>query len=105
MNKRKDQDIGDEAFEKAHETIGALINAQPKEIVALALIVDQSGEYAAFANNFNVSRADIYQTLGLLEQMKIDLLASIPRNRPLREPADNSGDEDDDEIDEPIGQA
>lgn len=37
-------------------------------------------------------RADVYQMIGLLEQLKTELLASVPENRPLREPAPGPSD-------------
>lgn len=61
--------------------------------LAMALLVSEDGTYYIKTNNFSTSSPVIYQAIGLLEQMKLDLLASVPRNRPLREPDGEDHDE------------
>lgn len=39
----------------------------------------------------SADRPDVFQAVGMLDQMKIELLASIPVNRPLREPFPEPG--------------
>lgn len=72
-------------------------------IVTVAMLSEE-GDYILFENNWNTDRPTVYQAIGLLEQAKLNLLASVPVNRPLREPAPEQ-----DGADEPpkgaIGQA
>lgn len=67
--------------------------------LALVVMVDENGNYVINTNGFLTTSPVIYQAIGLLEQMKLDLLASVPRNRPLREP---DADEDEETGVEPL---
>lgn len=93
-----------DAFGALVEKLNSALMEAPDEIIALAVAVNAEGHFEIVISGFNATRPQVYQAIGLLDQMKIDLLASIPRNRLLREPEPHVVD-DGDEIDEPIGQA
>jgi hypothetical protein len=77
--------------------------AQPA--VAVAIMLDEDGQFSIVGMDYQTSRPIIYQAIGLLDQVRLDLLASVPANRPLREPEDDGSDDDDDAPLPPIGQA
>lgn len=92
------------AFDALVEKLDSALREAPDSVIGLALVVNANGHYEIVMSGFSATRPQVYQTIGLLDQIKLDLLASIPRNRPLREP-EGPVEDDDDEIDEPIGQA
>lgn len=92
-----------DALDVLIEKLGGALREAPDSVIALALVVNANGHYDIAMSGFSATKPQVYQAIGLLDQIKLDLLASIPRNRPLREP--EGPIEDDDEIDEPIGQA
>lgn len=92
-----------DAFDVLVERLDGVLREAPDSVVAVAFAVGANGHYEIVMSGFAATRPQVYQAIGLLDQIKLDLLASIPRNRPLREPEPLI--EDDNEIDEPIGQA
>lgn len=91
------------AFDALVEKLDSALREAPDSVIGLALVVNADGHYEIAMSGFSATKPQVYQAIGLLDQIKLDLLASIPRNRPLREPEPSI--EDDDEVDEPIGQA
>jgi hypothetical protein len=94
----------EEEFEALVDRLDDALRKAPNGVVALAVVVNSDGYYETVANEFKATAPQVYQAIGLLEQMKLDLLASVPRNRPLREPEAVEEGEADEPI-EPIGQA
>lgn len=90
-------------FDEFMDKLDDLLKSAPKSAVVVAVAVNNTGHYGVIGNDFQVTRSQLYQALGAMDQAKLDLLASIPKNRPLREP--EPPPDEDDEIDEPIGQA
>ena len=90
-------------FDEFVRKLDDLLRTAPKSAIVVAVAVNSTSHYDIISNDFQATRSQVYQTMGTLDQAKLDLLSSVPRNRPLREP--EPGPEDDEEIDEPIGQA
>lgn len=69
------------------EHVEDFIEESDDTTVAVIVMVDGSGAYTVFpAVASGALEEDIYLACGLLDQAKMDLLASVPINRPLREP-------------------
>lgn len=81
-------DDDDVCMKKAKEALGIGGQADPTVVVLVAV-----GPGIFTRRLFvNAPEPDVYATIGLLEQVKIDLLATVPDNKPLREPEPTDDD-------------
>lgn len=86
-------DENDPLPESFSEGVKALVddfvakNGEPS-VAVIAFV--RKGEFGmqAFVHS---DRPDLYQMLGMMDQLRVDILSSVPENRPLREPY---GDDD-----------
>jgi hypothetical protein len=75
-----DMDISDALI----DTILAFRKNEGTPTVSVLVLVKE-GAYA-LVPIVHSPEQDVYMAIGILEQAKVDLLASVPTNRPLREP-------------------
>lgn len=88
MEDRKKNDDRIVAFMRDHiDGYEKEMEGDDRTLIGVVVMVNASGGYSIFPAVLSESLpADVYLACGLLDQAKLDILASIPSNRPLREP-------------------
>jgi len=74
--------------EELIQNVVECINSIDEPVIFVGVAIDDLGNFVVIENPFSASKATVYQTIGLLDQIKLDLLATVPENRPLREPVE-----------------
>lgn len=83
------------------DLIDDFVEKHGQPTVAIVILVREG--VADFEVAVDSTRAEVYHAVGLLEQAKFELLATIPENKPLREPQPEPFDDLIEAVDETPG--